>query len=70
MMDVAESGFGRKSVKVVIVMGEVLYGVTDFGFGLKSVKCGEGEITESRLGLKSVMISPQEDTPPNLSNTE
>jgi len=54
---ITESGFGPKSVKVIMVMGEVLYGVTDFSFGLKSVKGREGwEITESGFGPKSVKV--------------
>ena len=38
MMDVAESGFGPKSVNILMVMGKVLYVIAESGLGLESVK--------------------------------
>jgi len=42
-MGVAENGLGLELVKVIMVMGEVLYDITENGFGLKSVM-GGGEM--------------------------
>jgi len=42
-MGVAENGLGLELVKVIMVMGEVLYDITESGFGLKPVMGGVGK---------------------------
>ena len=42
-MGVAENGLGLELVKVIMVMGEVLYDITESGFGLKPVMEGWGK---------------------------